>query len=295
MARVLATGAALILLLSSIASAQVVSALRFSVSVGEYFGEAYTSLPQNGGSFVFFAGEPISLVLSVANSDSESAHEMVTSADDPASELVLTAFRDRQAIELKMSVTPEASLYDAGSVTPVEWNRRIRLDPLVHVEWRAKLLDPALEPGVYVLERSLRASDELSRPIPVVNYFAFEVRAPTPASEPELLRRQGFRELVNSQYDSAEAIARRLLALHPNSSQARVLLGDVAEARQKEYMKVGNLPMARESFRQATDSYQRALTLLEAGTDALLLRPNEAVSSHVIEGLRTRVRAMRTP
>jgi hypothetical protein len=291
MRRTTAIATALLVLIPGLSVAQV-SPLRVSVNVREYFGELYTGLPKDGGSFVFFPGEPIDLLLAIGNTDSESSHEIVTAAGNPQTGFVLNGLRNRQPVALTISITPVGELRDNLAVFPLDWGSRTSLNPLAHVEWRATVgRGQSLQPGVYVLEISTSAVDEQSRVIPSVNHFSFEVRERTVDSELELLRRQGFRELARGDYQAAANTARELLARHSNSSQAHILLGDIADAEHKEFSGRGDLARARQSFRQATSSYERALTLLEAGADTQLRRPGEVVTSRAIEHLRTRVRA----
>lgn len=288
MTRTIVMTTASVLLIAAAASGQG-SVLRFGVHIGAYFGEEYTRLPI-GGSFVFFTGEPIELLLAVANTDNHTVHELVTSTVDPSSGFVLKGLRDQQPIEIAMSVVSQGQLYDGPTVRPIDWDGRIALNPLAHIEWRAVVTNRTLPPGVYVLEMSPLMFDERLRPISVVNDFAFEVRARSPESEPEILRRRGYRELAGGQHDTAERTARELLALYSGSSQAHILLGNVADARRNEYIASGDSARARESLEQAMANYRRALTLLEAGDDQLLLTSGATASAHAIESLRRRVR-----
>jgi hypothetical protein len=249
--RILLAAAAVVASLAGL-SAQRAS-LVLLVNVAEYFGNTYVDERAEGLHYIFFVGEPIRLDIQVLNAD-EQEHTVVSTSSTARGAFSVTAVRDEQPTTVGLAVNPNVQRHEDEFRIPIEWGTT-RLNPRAAVHWQAELAS-TLPPGSYTVDLATDALDEKARPVaPHASRVRFEVREGSPDAMPEIIRRQAVRAYVAGMFDVAEREATALLRLHPNSLEAYIVLGRVAEAQ-------GRAPAARAAL-------QRALELTTSGDDTL--------------------------
>ncbi len=243
--------------LTSLSAAQTPrSPLFAAVGPDEYFGEAYTNVPEDNASYVFFVGEPILLRITIANEQTSDLSLSQTSSDDVFGfELLSNGMRHRMALTCVVKGT------DAGQPSPRSlMEAPVRLAPSQRLVWVCPVDEP-IPPGNYRLRAHTDITDIDERPIALrVESLAFNLRAATPASRAEIVRREAMRHLISREPNLlfVEAAVQRLLKSHPTSSLAYLIRGHVQRLMGKET--------------EALAAFGRALEILEREEDQLLLK-----------------------
>ena len=242
--------------------------------VAEYFGEAYTSRPQE--DFVFFRGEPIAYRVAVHNmGDTESA--LVVESSDPQRLFTVEAlkspplpagkanierpsFKDRYLdevdVDVNLSFSSPIKTWPGGEM-PISPERETRLNPKEAVEWVVNV-PTDLEPGLYRIVVKVNGSERGGRPLRSFARLRFEVRAAAPESQPELLRRQASRAWSNGNLIAARQAVAELLKVHPDSAEAYGILGMIAD---------------REGNKSEADSHRaKANEIIQGNRDQLFLK-----------------------
>ena len=279
--RVLALGSVIALFALSDGRAQIKTpdqvrptGLLVNHRVAEYFGETYTSRPQE--DFVFFRGEPITYRVAVHNmGDTESA--LVLESTDPQRLFTVEAlkapplppekanierpsFRDRYLdevdIDVKLSFSSPIKTWPGGEM-PISPDRETRLNPKEAVEWVVNV-PTDLDPGLYRIVVKVNGSERGGRPLRSFARFRFEVRALTADAQPEILRRQASRLWSKEDFIAARQAVAELLKVHPNSAEGYGILGMIAD---------------REGNRdEAAGHRAKASEIIQANRDELFLK-----------------------
>jgi hypothetical protein len=274
--RTLIPSAALVWALASPAVFAQGRTLVLITNTAEYFGNPYVKPPQNHAPFVFFAGEPVRVRVSIVNWGSSDA---TLSGADAAPLFTVKTYRDDEEVTLPVKVGAEATKVTGRFelVTPVE--TQTILKPGESLQWEADLRSAGLSPGAYRLEFDTPAKDGTGHRIFLqANRFAFELRTRSGESETELLRRDALRSFTAGDHIAAAAAISRLLRAYPNSAEAYVVLGDITKAR-------GDAAAANAH-------YQRAVELYTQGADALYRQwATPGAIDHAISGVRSRMSA----
>jgi hypothetical protein len=269
------TVAALVLVASSVGAA--VSSLVSLVGTASSFGVVYAA-PPTEATFMFFVGESVELEVKILNT-AANAQELRCSGATPGQNLAINLTRGSEAINAPVVVSP---LTD--SITS---DARVRLHTLPgaidlaraeHMRWRLAVNTDALSPGIYAVDVLTTCLDRDGNQVrPRARTFDFELRAPTPESQAEQVRREGYRHLAEQRWNDAEAAATRLLRLNNRSYAAHQLLGDIAWARRD-----------RNRSRQELDA---AANILANGQDPQFLRfNNQEKGRDIANQLRARGR-----
>lgn len=254
--------------------------LMLLVNVREYFSETYTRRPphETGALFVYFVNEPVRMRLEIANR-SDTHETLLTAAAHVREAVRVRTFHNGEPADIPVSISADGWRTTGYSETPLNWERGMGIGPRGTLKWHVEVLGQPLKAGFYRLEFGVLATDEQSRPIaPQAPTFQFEVREPSTADEPEILRRDAMRLFGAGRYPEAERAVTRLLQRHPSSYEAHLIRGQIQ-------VKMGRPDAAAQHF-------ARALALLEPGADSLFIEnSNPFTIEHTIQD----VRAMATP
>ena len=183
-------------------------------------------------------------------------------------------------MQVGVSIDSGVARHEGEFSIPIDL-KTMQLNPGASVHWKAEL-SSTLPSGLYTLDFATDASDENAQPVtPHASRFRFEVRDQSSDAMPEIVRRRAMRAYVAGSFDLAERDARALLALHPNSLEAYMLLGRVAEDQ-------GRAPAARAAL-------ERALALAQGGNDKLQRNMSASLMGETIAYLRSQLAKVSIP
>jgi hypothetical protein len=222
------------------------------VKVVDYFGETYTAKPNDVSAYVFFPGDVISLRIEVANRGSE-AITLMTRAAGPAQSLSFDA-----PPEVRVSIGSSVRLHRLGGEVASAWSGQMLLDRNEALVFDAQLLVDSPITKDYVVNFHTDLRDTAGRPVaPQAPRVQFEVRASEGAAAEQACR-QASRAIMLGDDAAARQWIAALLKANPQSFAAHVLGARLAERN--------------NDVSGATQSYERALSILDSDLDTEYLR-----------------------
>jgi hypothetical protein len=233
----------------------------------------YASRQAQGALYLAFEGEPMQLVIEVANSSDES-HTLVTNGRGPEDLFRIRVKRDGQPVDASITIDTQAIEHGRASTAPVRWDERIWLAPRHELQIFADVRSP-LEPGLYEFELTTTLMDADGKPLgPLGNRLPMEIRRASPETMIEIMRQRANRASIQGDFGAAEQRLTELFALAPNNVGGLLVRAEIALALRRP--------------QEAAAAYDRAIAVLESDGDSEVLRwHNRREVDQMLSGLRS--------
>lgn len=245
----------------------VVAVLRPSIS----FDTVYGAAPRQGAYYVMYEEEPLQLTLEISNWARE-PRVLLTHSNAPSAGIAFNITRG--GVPLNMNIEIVGDVYERGPGTDfrIQWTEQIDFPEKYSLIVEAAV--PQLQAGLYEIDLRTTLTDGDLRPLrPQGTVLPIEVRAASDGERTELLRRRALRAYLGKDFAATERRVGQLLAESPNNFSAFAIRGNVAMAEGRRH--------------DAADHYDRAIAILESGSDVEFLKwvsPQKAQES--IDALR---------
>lgn len=228
----------------------------------QYFGTLYAREGRPDILFAYFKGEAISLKIQFHNG-SDTAMSLVLPSNEPSRVLRVRQLRGGSRVDVAFdpTVVRKGGLTTPELMAPVTLQRQMDLGPGEAIVFQAVLQTQGLDPGDYAFMVESDARDGAGLAVAPNALIDFELRPTTSQDRSEIARRRAYRAVEDNDEDEVRRALALLRAEHPNSYVAYVLEGDLASSQGR--------PSA------AAAAYRRALQILQAGQDTLLIRWNK--------------------
>ena len=227
------------------------SRLLVFVNIGEYFGAIYVQRPRHGADYVLLRGAPLTASVRIVNGDTPAQIRIRDNQSAPFSVQLVPIGSDRSVAEGKISIVPTGRNRGESPLPRT-------LLPSEELLWHVSVPDFEHVPsGVYRLIARMHVVDAGGSP-PAFNNasVAVELRdVVSLADRVEAARVAATRAISRRDFAAADTLARRMIALYPQSAFAFILVGDAAAYH-------GDTVSAHPA-------YLKALELLRSRGDAL--------------------------
>lgn len=246
------------------------SGLQVGYHIEEDFGLFYSARTRQ--DFVFFRGEPITFRLQIGNLGPASVVFATTTPDRPFELRAFKApplppgftgerprvitnprrYQDEQDIDLQTHFSAPVRAWPGGK-SDVRLERETSLDPGEGLEWVLSVPSADLDPGLYRIEARVNGEQRGRGALQDYATVRFEVRAASVEQQPEILRREALRRFSKQDHEGSRQAVAALLKVHPNSSQARLILAIVADAEGRKDEAAGHRANADAILRGGRD------------------------------------------
>lgn len=204
------------------------SSLVLLAAPGDYPGETYTAGPTAPAEYVYFAGEPVAIDVSIANWGSNSLAVDLTK--DPVPRVELT-FLDGKPKVLRAAALDGVWYDSVGGSLSIAAEPVHTLEPGDSLRWQALLDGAQLESGFYRVQASSGAVDAYGTPVRMQRAaFVLEVRSRPEAEPAELARRVAEWLAARGTPGEAWAATEDLARVYPDSVAVHLIRSRLADA-----------------------------------------------------------------
>ncbi len=219
--------------------------VRVYVNLAEYYGTVYVLPPSEGADHVLLRGQPLTARLRIVNHGNEQQVRLRPSQSVPFK--VHVARMSSGAPLAQGVVAQPALLQRAGRQEPSALPATLMQGESLQWETSVPTFEQ-LPAGHYRLQADAQVESTVGGSPEVNNdHLVIELRdVAGQAERVELLRITATRAVRNGDFAQADAAARQLLAAHPQSAFAYVLIGEAAVARKE-------VDSARAAFTRASE------------------------------------------
>ena len=249
-----------------------------STSIGEYYSTVYVPPPSGDVDYVLLRGQPLSARISVDNNGDDVEIRLRPGRSTPFGVRVTEVGSSRIVAE---AVAGSPSLRGRGRDGPARLPATLKRSE--GLRWDASIPDFQQLPAGRYQVKVESALELAGGGVPAVNndVVVIEIRdGVSLAGRVEALRIAATRALRAGDFVGTDAASRQLLAIHPQSAFAYLLIGDAA--------------MGRQDTTAARAAYLRASELLRGRGDTLYIAvATEHSIGETIGAVEAKLRAMK--